>query len=385
MSDIDTKTYVEGDVKKSNVSGNGINITHNCNYPEPPKNDTPPAWLRIITFVKQHRKKILAVLILLIFSVIGWHKFFSQYAARLEEAQTYMNMGMYPQAQTVYQQAIKQYPFNHFLDIGTADWGLEKTRVFDSKDKIIIEKKLQQFEKQHPNDADVQVLYGKFFLTFRELNQAEKHYENALEINPKIAEAYSGLCEVYDLKNPLRALKACENALKFSVGKPDNYSINLADQYAQNGKYQEALQLLGTLEQKSLLAKFKRAKLFQITQQLPKAEKLQEQVLKDLNDTAITKQPANREKWYFKSTLNVITLTSLENKKCYVNYSLAASFYLQNNPGKAQEHLQKATELCGESNQEIIEQLLFDLNLAQKSGLSAELIEEFKKALPLSA
>ncbi len=373
------------DVEKSNVAGNGINITSKYNYPEPPPNDTPPAWLRIITVIKQQRKKILAVLILLIFSLIGWHKFFSQYAAQLEEAQTYMNMGLYPQAQTAYQQAVKQHPFNHFLDIGTADWGLEKTRVFDSKDKIAIEKKLRQFEKQHPNDADVQVLFGRFFLTFRQLNEAEKHYEHALEINPNIAEAYSGLCEIYDLKNPARALKACENALKFSVGKPDNYSINLAGQYAQNGKYQEALQLLGTLEEKSLLAKFERAKLFQITQQLPKAEKLQEQVLQALSDTAVTTQPQNRENWYFKSTLNMITLTDSEQKKCYVNYSLAASFYLQNNLGKAQEHLQKATELCGENNAEIIQQLLFDLSQAQKNGASAKLIEEFIKALPVSA
>ena len=270
------------------------------------------------------------------------------------------------------------------LDLGSeAQWGLEKAGVFESRDREVIRQKLAQFEKRHPDDADVHTLLGKFYLSKLQLSESAQHYQMATGLNPNAADAYFGLCEIHDLNNALeQALAMCEKAIEVSGTTPNNYVTNLAGIYVQNGRYDKALDLLKTLEGKYLYVKFELSKVYQLTHDLAAAAKLQEWVLHGLNDTATVNQPENREAWFFKTDKDSILLVSLEDKKCYVNYSLAASLYLNGEQRKAQEHLQQAANLSTQNEANIRRALLFDLNLAQNNGVPGKRVEEFKSTLP---
>lgn len=337
--------------------------------------------------------------------IIGWINYSEQYAKQLADGQAYLNIGLYPQAQNEFQQAVDQHPLRRFvaviatafsdktgkkaeqaldlLDLGKeAEWGLEKSKAFESKDNIVIQKTLQQFETEHPDDADVQVLYGKYFLTFKQFTVAEQRFKKAVELKPNTAEAHAGLCEIYDFRNDFsHAIAECKDAIDAANGSaPDRYYINLASLHTESGDYAQALQILD-LGDNYLLVKFERGKLFQIIHQAAKAEKSFALVLQGLNDKDIYNTPVNQENWYFKNNKAAMTLHNLADKKCYVTYSYAAALQFNNKPTEARRQQQETQKTCGENEETIKEQLQFDLMLTQENGLNPQTVAEFNRLL----
>ncbi len=358
-------------------------------------------------FLRLHWRRTLIAFALAIAVVIAWSNYAERYAALLSEGQSYLNIGRYAEAQRVFRQAVDLHPLRRIaaianvfgekagqaaqqaldlFDLGSeAQWGLDKASAVETIDRRVTAKKLEQLEQHHPDDADVHTLWGKYYLSLRQLADAEKHFDAAVKLNPKAAEAYFGLCFIYDAlqNNTDQALGMCEQAIKVAGSPlaPDDYVINLAGLYAQNGRYDEALTLLINLDNKYLSVKFELARIYQLTQHYQEAANLQQFVWQGLNDADTLNQPQNLKAWYVKNAGNSMVLTRIEDKKCYVAYSLAASFFLLDTQNKAQDTLNQASEPCLVNGDKIKQQVLFDLDSVVKNGAAGDRVEAFKKAL----
>lgn len=368
------------------------------------------SWMPAISaFWYTHWRKILITVALAVVGVIGWSNYAERYAAQLSEGQLYLNIGRYAEAQGAFRQAVSLHPLRRIaaianvfgdkagqstqqaldlLDLGSeAQWGLDKASALDTIDRTVTGQKLEQLEQRHADDADVHTLWGKYYLGLQQFSDAQKHFEAAIKLSSEATDAYFGLCGIYDAQqnNIDLALAMCEQAIAAAGSPPRpapaDYATNLAGLYAQKGRYDEALTMLNRLDNKSLSVKFELARIYQLTQHYQDAANLQQSVLQGLNDADTVNQPQNLKAWYFKDTENSIVLTQLGDKKCYVNYSLAASFYLQDTQKKAQEPLKQAAKLCPVNEEKIKKQVLFDLNLALNNGAAAGRVETFKQAL----
>ena len=130
-------------------------------------------------------------LLAVVIGAFGWFNYAGQYRHKLDEGNDLLKLGLYPQAKESFQQAISLHPLRHVVLLSKvfgeqageavgqapdllaqdqeAQWGLAKASAFDSGNPQYIELKLQAL---HPQDADVQVLWGRF-------HAAQLHYDQA--------------------------------------------------------------------------------------------------------------------------------------------------------------------------------------------------------------
>jgi tetratricopeptide (TPR) repeat protein len=327
---------LEGEGVDSSRLGNaGVNPEPNVFTEDSPQaTEKPPlpqgeGWGEgIIKQLKSHWRKLAITLGLLSLVGINLPHYLAQYQQALEDGHHYLNMGEYAHARDAYHKALAQHPLRQLSGLAggvfgdnaekttlkliepllinnPAHLGLEKTSVFIPPDEMEIKRKLQQLEKKYPKDVDIQVFWGKFYVSKNnpvDLKNAVAYYQKALLFDPQNAEAYFGLSYCYDTQGQTAAaLDALSKAVEFSSEPPPSYILQLAYLYSQQQQYDQALAQLAKLGNNVPLALFERAKLHRLTKQLEPAWRLQQQVIDQLDDPAIMGQLDNQAPWYFKT------------------------------------------------------------------------------------
>lgn len=264
-----------------------------------------------------------------------------------------------------------------------ASSGLQKATLADSvaqQKPEAIAYQLKELAAENPNDGDLQVLFGKLALSHLAIEQAEGYYLKAIELNPNIAEAHFGLCSVYELEDKItQAIEECEKAIKVSGVEPTNYKINLAGLYLQQGNDTKARELIAHLEGKYLPIKLELARIHLFTNELTDAINFQKEVLTGLNNSDVMKLPENQTIWYFKGLSEIVLLKNLDDKKCYVTYSLALSAYLNNTRQETDKYLKDTAKLCSQHKDAIKNILRHDLEVAAKNSQLSKRLDEFEK------
>ncbi|MFI3190423.1 hypothetical protein BCS42_01755 [Crenothrix sp. D3] len=341
----------------------------------------------VIQFLREHPKMAVGVLIVLICYFVGS----ASYKSLLEEGQGYLSVGDFTNAELAFQKAADTNPIRKLLavvDSATgdkfgkavdafdslnleieADWGLKKTRVFKPAEKTVIETKLKNFSQEHPNDADVETFWGRFYLDNQNTDEAFKHFKNATQLSAKASYAHFGLCTVYELLGQIAtAIAECKAAIDTANSIPYEYALNLAGLYEKQDNYENALAVLNDKRLDDTVSlKFERARVFQMKRDFKMAVGLYKEVLEALS--------ATDPKWYF----NKIVLATIDDKKCYVNLSQAAAYYLQGDANKVKALL--SSSFCKqEAVIKISKQVMFDLGLIHDSKMAPK-ISEFNKLL----
>lgn len=329
-----------------------------------------------------------------------------EYRLLLIQAQNYLNIGYYTEARLAFEQAIDTHPILQiapfafiinnktgqiaqrvpaFLNFLTeeAELGLQKAKIAESvgtEKREIVEYQLRQLAAENPNDADVQTLLGKYSFSLLEKETAESYYLKAIQLNSNIAEAHFGLCAVYEFDGKITdAVKECEEAIRLSKIKPTNYVINLAGLYLQQEKYKPALHLIAKRDSRYLSVKFELAKIYLFTNELTQAIDFQTQVLAGLNDSKTMAVPENQSIWYFKSDFDNVLLKTVDNKKCYVTYTLALSSYLNNALEDANNYIKATAEPCKKNNENVKKIVSYDLNIAAKNSALTQQAKQFEQ------
>lgn len=315
-------------------------------------------------WVKAHPKMVAMTVSGVLFVGIAWVNYQAEYAEKVEKAHAFFNIGDYVSAKSHFDEAIKINPLNRIASVVTlfyagadkplqeglavlnlssaARLGARKSSVFvEFKTREAVASELKQLAAKHPQDADVAVLQGKLAMSQLLVDEALPHYQKAIKLNPQAAEAYLGLCEIADLQGDTEnALKHCEKAgelaEKLVDARPAHYVINLANLYARQGDAGRAQSLVAQLENTPAVA-FELSKIYLFTLAFDKAISLQKSTLAGLGDTA-AQMPA----WYFRGRENIVFLSKNADKKCYVSYTLALSYFLKPDLAAAQETLKDA-------------------------------------------
>ncbi len=128
------------------------------------------------------------------------------------------------QATSAYLQAIRLNPNNDaaYTNLATVYY---KNRQFDEA-----QKQVEQALKLNPNDATSHYVLGTIHLQRDPtkypdaLNQAQAEFEAAIQNDPKLGAAYTGLANVYLLKNdPAKALENARKGVELTQDAPDPF------------------------------------------------------------------------------------------------------------------------------------------------------------------
>ncbi len=354
-----------------------------------------------------HKKKLLIAAGTLLLMGVAWINQQPDYAERLSKGQNALNIGDYAEAKNQFEEAIKTNPLQRIAAIATifvdkdnkesaketiqqaldilhlsdaARLGVRKASVFiDLKERETIAQELTQLGKRYPDDGDIKTLWGKYNTSLYKFDDAMPYFQRAIQLNPQAAEAYFGLCEIYDIRNDLdKAVDMCQKAVeiaeKLIASKPANYVINLALIYAQTGEQEKAKALIADL-QAAPTTYFELGKIYFFTNQLEKAIIQLKLSLDFLNKPEAQTESA----WYYKTKDAIVFLPKVEDKKCYVTYSLAMSAYLNNSMTETENFLKNIDQLCGARHAEIKKIVGYDLEIAQKNSALSKRAGEFEK------
>ena len=148
-----------------------------------------------------------------------------------------MAMGQFEEAKEAYANT-RKYKENSFI---LNDYAVAQAQTGDISGAI---KTLQYALTLEPNSIKVHCTLGYFYMMNRQMEDAESHLLNAMEIEPANELAISGLISMYINTN--RFNKAADMCLLFLKIQPDNANIRnqLAGIYLQSGKKQQAVETL---------------------------------------------------------------------------------------------------------------------------------------------
>jgi tetratricopeptide (TPR) repeat protein len=346
-------------------------------------------------------------LVVFIIGVVGWINYDKQYQEKLQQGQDYLNVGLYPQAKAAYQQASTLHPLRHVMLLGKffgdttdaaaqqtpdllgmdqeAQWGLKIASAFDSTDPQNIELSLRQLAKDKPKNAAIQTLLGKFHTFQAENTQAmdfslaEQDYQAALaDQAQQHAEALYGLGYIRWLQGQtVEAQKHYQQAL--AVTQSPRYAISLAGLYAEQNNYAEALKGYEGFNLKYPIAALEAALVYRLQGQFKESQESLNTALILLDDAEAKTQLENQTPWQFKTKTALISLSNMDDKRYYVDVTLAASQFLNGQKTDARASLGKARGLS-EAHPAVIKDLIdYDLNrLAEERPTLADKIKAFK-------
>ena len=184
--------------------------------------------------------------------------------------------------------------------------------------------RLKSLQATAPNDPHVQIAAGNLAVFQREPEIAIEHYQKAITSDPSAAEAHYRLGIVYQREGrPREALTRYTEALNLADPKPLHYLGQLASLYIELKNYEQAGKTYQKLDSGFLLGYQEFALLRRLQGRLPEALDQQRQLVRLLDDPAVTDLPTNQEPWYFETDQARIEFHSLERKKTYAYYSLS--------------------------------------------------------------
>jgi len=290
------------------------------------------------------------------------------------EGDNALNIGRYTDAKRIFEAEYKANPQNK-----QAAWSLQIAQIREKLLQPEFKEAIDTLYQQNPNDAYVNLFLGDFYAANNQPDKAVQHYEQAIEQNPKLAEAHYNLARLYAQQNKQVAAKV--EALKsIEISPTPKYRNNLGTIYFKQQNYGDAIREYGRNKEYPL-SSLESAKIYWRLEYLSQALSYQKQAVEWLEDKTIMSKPDNQEAWYFEiASKKNIELTSLDEKKSYAYFCLSVSFYLQGDMAEAENEVQKLRDLKV-GRQAVINSLLSaDLDaLVQANGRFAEQIAAYKK------
>ena len=284
-----------------------------------------------------------------------------------------LNIGHYADAKRIFEEEIKIDPENQ-----QAAWGLKMAQVPEALFYPEFKKTLDSFYQQNPNDAHVNLFLGEFYAANHEWDLALAHYEQAIKLNPRLAEAYFDLSVLYDQQGYLNDAKV-EILKAIAISSTPKYRNSLATIYFKQKSYEEAIREYGKNLEYPLSA-LQSAKIYWHLDFLSQALSHQRQAIRLLENETIMNKPENQDSWYFDITPEKRTvLVKLDEKKSYAYLCLSVSMFLQGNTEGAENEMKKMRDLNVAGQADINSILKVDLDaLMQANNNVSEQVEAFK-------
>ncbi len=247
--------------------------------------------------------------------------------SRITVADNLLNIGRYAEAKQAYEYALEIDPHN-----AEASWGQKKAAVWDIQEKPVFELAIKHLYEENPEDEHVNLFLGEFYATSPTRDENAKaidYLKKAIELNPKVAEAYFDLGVLYEQSGKNQEAETnYQQAVNISHSTA-KYLNNLAYLYFKQKDYQKALATYGKVS-KFPLSALESAKIYWRLGKVDKAMEFQRLALEWLNDDALMLKPDQQKPWDFEFGKEewLEQLFQTPEKKSYASLCLSVSQYL---------------------------------------------------------
>jgi len=290
------------------------------------------------------------------------------------EGDNALNIGRYADAKRIFEAEFKANPQNK-----QAAWSLQIAQIRETLSQPGFKEAIDTLYQQNPNDAYVNLFLGDFYAANHQPDKAVQHYEQAIEQNPKLAEAHYNLAMLYAQQGNQVSAKV-ESLKAIEISPTPKYRNNLGTIYFKQQNYEEAIKEYGKNKEYPLSA-LESAKIYWRLEYLSQALSYQKQAVDWLEDKTIMSKPDNQEAWYFEiATGKNIELIKLDEKKSYAYFCLSVTLYLQGDMEGAENEMQKLRDLKAARQADINALVTADLDgLVQANGSFAEQVAAYKQ------
>ena len=290
------------------------------------------------------------------------------------EGDNALNLGHYADAKRIFEAEFKANPQNQ-----QAAWGLKIANVRQTLSQSEFKEAIDTLYQQSPNDAYINLFLGEYSAVNNDPDKAIQYYKQAIELNPKLAEAYYGLAKLYEHQGNEEAAKI-ESLKAIEVSPTPKYRNHLGTLYFKRQHYEEAVKEYGKNKEYPLSA-LESAKIYWRLEYLSQALSYQKQALEWLEDKATMEKPENEETWFFEITNGKkIELATLDEKKSYAYLCISASLYFQGNMQGAETEMKKFLDLKLARQADIKKLLTADLDaLVQANSTFAKQVADYKQ------
>lgn len=290
------------------------------------------------------------------------------------EGDNALNIGRYADAQRIFETEFKANPGNK-----QAAWNLEIAQIGETISGLEFKEDIDALYQQNPNDAHVNLFLGKFYAANNQPEKAVQYFEQAIERNPKLAEARYDLAMLYEQQGNLESAKA-ESMKAVEISPTSKYRNNLGTIYFKQRHYEDAIREYARNNEYPLSA-LESAKIYWRLEYLSQALSYQKQAVEWLKDEKIMSKPDNQEAWHFDiNPGKSVELVALEEKKSYAYYCLSVSLFLQGDSEGSELEVRKLRDLNVARQADIDSLLTADLEaLVQANGGFAEQVAAYKQ------
>jgi tetratricopeptide (TPR) repeat protein len=290
------------------------------------------------------------------------------------EGDNALNLGRYAEAKRIFEAEFKANPQNQ-----QAAWSLQIAQIRQTLSQPGFKEAIDNLYQQNPSDAYVNLFLGDFYAANQQPDKAIQYYQEAIEQNPKLAEAHYNLAMLYARQGNLVSAKV-ESLKAIEISPTPKYRDNLGTIYFKQQHYEEAIKEYGKNKEYPLSA-LESAKIYWRLEYLSQALSYQKQAVEWQEDKTIMSKPENQEAWYFEIAPGKdIELVTLDEKKSYAYFCLSVSFYLQGDMEGAESAVKKLRDLKVARQADINTLLTADLDaLVQSNDSFAEQIAAYKQ------
>ncbi|MEI7870090.1 MAG: TIR domain-containing protein [Candidatus Methylumidiphilus sp.] len=254
-----------------------------------------------------------------------------------------LNIGRYPEAKDIFKDALKSNPQNE-----EAAWGLKKAQVWDASNTPVFEAAIKRLYQEDPDDGHVNLFLGQLYAvepTPENHDKAIRYLQQAIILNPKLAEAYFDLGVLHEQSgNDQEAESNYRQAIAISQTTP-KYLNNLAYLYFKQKNYPKALAEYGKVSQFPLSA-LESAKIYWRLGKFEQARDNQRLALQWLGDDKLMANAEQQQPWDFKiGNEGMEQIAGLAEKKSYAYFCLSVSQYLSGQTKEAMATVNTMREL----------------------------------------
>lgn len=224
---------------------------------------------------------------------------------------------------------------------------LEKTRLFLNDDVEYVEKQAFRWLKKTHEDPHLYILLGKVAHHRGQYSEAKHYYQQALQLDRRIATAWYGLGRIYvHLEKWHDAQRVLEQAVNIAKNQR-HYLELLADVYYQQEKYEAAVNVYRRLiadDLRVFLPYYRLASNLRLLGNQAEALAILEQVAQKWNEKRLVVRLPNQNAWTFSEHGETIFLITTEAKRDYGVLSLSLTRYLLGKNHEADQDIE-STEL----------------------------------------
>jgi len=312
--------------------------------PALPKPVATPAAPRQPRITRPSTSKLAIIAVFALSVAVAAWQWWSTEIEALNRGEAFLNVGRYADAQQPFQRALRWNPLS-----GSARRGLETVELAKLRpNPVVFGERLQEAVKRAPHDDHLKLLSGDYLLEQGKADDAMREYQEAVKLNPRLAEGYFRLGVLYDKsRSPGRALEMYKQAVKYGPSSPQ-YRNNLAYAWFKHGEYPKAIEEYGRIVDEFPLAPLEAARIYRLMGKLDEAREKETVAIEWLESDAAMSHPENQEPWYFELGHNKgVSIPSRNQKLCYAQWSLSATLYLKGDAAASDDAWKRGAQACG--------------------------------------